>query len=381
MANNTIYQTPPIGSRPPFGTDDDHLYEQQPKATRRLKQPQDDPNARTSAYNMYDHYMEDGSARDSSTRALGNALLNGNMDDDDEEDPFDDRHRPVQTKQQPIPLAAPKPGYAAPVAALNLAPPSPSASPVGRQQSPQQHPRPLMLVNSLNSPTSPRMASPGISGPSTPRPLPPTITPIQPAFVRPSKGNEDRDVKFAASTPILRGEKEETLLPRRGERGDDFWRRFSIVVKQERALPQTQKESAWLRKTQNGTTRLSRWVWIIGICLLIAIAGSIGLGLYISSQNKSHSAPEAIGGSANEKPESVSASISTSDVRGSIGASSSSLHVSPTHTVARRDDILEVVPTGLPPVSHPPASFSDPHAVRVVPPSRHRRVHHNRTET
>lgn len=28
-------------------------------------------------------------------------------------------------------------------------------------------------------------------------------------------------------------------------------------------------DSTWLKKTQNGTTRLSIWVWIIGIVLLL----------------------------------------------------------------------------------------------------------------
>lgn len=53
--NNTIYQTPPLAGRPPFATDDDHLYDNQPQpATRRLAQPKpEDPNARTSAYNVY----------------------------------------------------------------------------------------------------------------------------------------------------------------------------------------------------------------------------------------------------------------------------------------------------------------------------------------
>lgn len=174
-------------------------------------------------------------------------IMCGDVDDDDE-DPFDDRHRSVvlepQQQQKPIPLAAPKPGYAAPVSALRITTPmspSPAASPVGRQPSPS-HPRPLMLVDNLNSPISPRMPSPGAGMPSTtPHPLPPTITPIQPVFARPSKNAEERDVKFAAQ-PILRGEKEETLLPRRGERGDDFWRRFSMVVKQESAMPASQKE-------------------------------------------------------------------------------------------------------------------------------------------
>lgn len=193
MASNTIYQTSQISGRSPFGPDDHQLY------------------------------------RDQTTM--------------NHDDPFDDSNRAMR-QQQPIPLAAPRPGYAAPVAALNLATPSPSASPVGRQQSPG--PRPLVLVNSLNSPGSlpgsPRMPSPGASVPSTPHPLPPTITPIQPVFVRPAKTSGEKDVKFASSAPILRSEKEETLLPRRGERGDDFWRRFSMVVKQEDMLPKTQKQ-------------------------------------------------------------------------------------------------------------------------------------------
>lgn len=159
--------------------------------------------------------------------SLGKGLMNGQNDD-----PFDDSHRPsTETiRQQPIPLAAPKPGYAAPVSALNLQRPSPAASPEGRQPSPQmaQVPKPLTLVTNMNIPPPAAIAVP-----STPHPLPPTMTPIKPVFALPGKAEEDRDVKFAASSPILRGNKEETLLPRRGERGDDFWRRFSMVVHQE----------------------------------------------------------------------------------------------------------------------------------------------------
>ena len=35
----------------------------------------------------------------------------------------------------------------------------------------------------------------------------------------------------------MRGEKEETLLPKRGENGDQFWRRFSMVAKVENDRP------------------------------------------------------------------------------------------------------------------------------------------------
>lgn len=133
--------------------------------------------------------------------------------------PFDDFDaRRIQ--QQPIPLAAPRPGYAAPVAALNLARPSPAATPEGRMPaspSMSEYPKPLTLVSQQ------------ASLPNTPHPLHPPMTPISPAFARPSK----RDVKFSTQQPILRGEKEETLLPKRGQQGDDFWRRFSMVAKEE----------------------------------------------------------------------------------------------------------------------------------------------------
>lgn len=172
--------------------------------------------------------------------------MNGDMDD---EDPFDDSHKPApkqqtypdekqqlrqhyaqQQQQQSIPLAAPKPGYAAQVAALQM--PSPAASPDGRSPV-----KPLTLVTNMNG-ANPRVPPPAaINVPSTPHPLQPPMTPIMPIFARPADTTGQRDVKFASGTPILRGDKEDTLLPRRrsqwGEKGDNFWRRFSMVVKVE----------------------------------------------------------------------------------------------------------------------------------------------------
>ncbi|EKM51960.1 uncharacterized protein PHACADRAFT_262391 [Phanerochaete carnosa HHB-10118-sp] len=382
MSSNGLYSTPPIGSRPPFATDDDHLYDEKTgESTRRLKQPSPtDPNARTSAYNTYDSYLDE-SRRDSGAGALGAGMMNDMDDDDDDDNPFDDRHRSMlpppspRQQQKPIPLAAPKPGYAAPVSALSINPPSPAASPVGRLPSPS-HPRPLMLVNSLNSPKSPRLPSPGGMVPASPHPLPPTITPIQPVFARPSKSADERDIKFA-NQAILRGEKEGGVLPKRGENGDDFWRRFSMVVKAESSLPAAQKESLWLRKTQNGTTRLTRWVWVIGLLLLVCVAGGIGIGMYINSKNTTPDAPKAIGGSANEKLQTTSSSAASAPV----GATTTSFHVSPTFTVARRDDapLPTDVPLSFVHIPKQPSSLSDDHLVRAVPPSRHRRAHLNRT--
>jgi hypothetical protein len=109
------------------------------------------------------------------------------------------------------------------------------------------------------------------------------------------------------------------------------------------------------------------------------IVGAIGLGVYVSSKNQSHNAPTAIGGSANEKLNTQSPTMPTA--AGGI-VHSTSLHVQPTFTVARREEEVEPTSTGLPPVLlHERSSFEDANVVRVVPPSRHRRVNHNRSET
>lgn len=154
------------------------------------------------------------------------------------------------------------------------------------------------------------------------------------------------------------------MLPKRGEKGDDFWRRFSMVIREESSKKGPEKTSVWLRKTQSGTNSLSRWVWIIGLLLLACIAGGIGLGWYIAHNNTSHNAPTVIGGGVNEKATPVTSSVSMKP------GVSSSPHVSPTNTVARRDVFADVVPTHLP--------FQEPH--QVIPRTyQHRRRALNRT--
>ncbi|KAI0647715.1 hypothetical protein C8Q79DRAFT_1008130 [Trametes meyenii] len=271
--------------------------------------------------------------------------------DEKKDNPFDDSK---QVHPQPnIPLAAPQPGYAAPVAALNLSRPPPTATPDGRM------------------PASPEMSEFGhspASMPSTPHPLQPPMVPIAPVFARPSTATS-RDVKFE-SKPIMRGDTEDTVLPRRGQRGDDFWRRFSMVAKEEGSAS---KGSWWLRKTQNGTSRMSRWVWVVGMTLLIIIAGAIGLGWYVSHNSTAHNAPKAIGGSANEKAIEASSSSAVAEAL----ATSTVLHVTPTHTVARRDD--EPIPTPLAVYPLEPRSGNS-HHVHVVQAHRHgRRSNVNRT--
>ena len=159
-------------------------------------------------------------------------------------------HNPLPPSLQAAPnqhvpqlIAAPRPGYAAPIAALNLARAEPCATPAGRMPNPNL---PRLHINNPFEPPLPQPRSqypmPASPAPSTPHPLHPSVTPITPAFIRPSKSPAPRNggamnVKFSEGEaiprkPIMRGNSEETLLPGRGEKGDDFWRRFSMVAKE-----------------------------------------------------------------------------------------------------------------------------------------------------
>ena len=270
----------------------------------------------------YDGYF-DGKNRTSGMDALGLGFMTGDLDDEEEED-IVDKHKALAaattaTKMRTPPpqynvgpIAAPKPGYAAPISALNLAAPE------------KAHTQP----GYFNGPSP--AYSPSIG---TPHPLDPPLSPITPAFARPrpAKG----DVSFSVpEKPIMRGDAEETLLPRRGERGDDFWRRFSMVAREENRKSPGQKQSTWLRKTQDGTNRLARWVWIVGIILILAIAAGIGFGWYFSHNSPPNEQPTAFGGSANQSQGS-SSTLKTVGSPPTAGVMTT-LHVSPTNTVARR---------------------------------------------
>jgi len=255
-----------------------------------------------------------------------------------------------------IPLAAPRPGYPAPVANLKLPSLSPSTSPNGQSPEPPQMgqvPQALRITRPQAEAGAPRMpqpiyqtASPRPSVPSAPHPLQPPITPITPVFVRPSKSPAP-EVKY--SEAIIRGNSEDNLLPKRGERGDDFWRRFSMVAKEEK------KPSSWLIKTQGGNSRLSRWVWVIGMLLLIGVGAGIGLWYHISHSTPSHQQPTAVGGSADETDSQVSP-------KSGDQASSSSPYVTPTYTLARRASDATPAPYGF--IHLPPEDAVQPDGSR-----------------
>ena len=183
---------------------------------------------------------------------------------------------------------------------------------------------------------------------AAPHPLQPSATP---AFIRPSSTSPGPAARsFSGSTlasqaeprikfsldqkrpSIMCGNTEETLLPSRGEKGDDLWRRFSIVAKDPAS-----SESSWLKTTQSGTNRMSRYVWIVGVVLAFAILGGIGVGVWLSRSSPGYQQPTAIGGSADNLATGTTTTTMPLLTTGVGGAVSPIKHVSPTNTVARRE--------------------------------------------
>jgi len=355
----------PLAGRPPFATDlPDSAYAQPQPQARYRQPPRDDPNARTSAYNHYDAYLDDGNNPHNRHAALAAPQTAAQS----------------VPAQMPIPLAAPKPGYAAPIAALSMPEPSqypettrfpPGISPVRVQHNQQPAPRmPPAVVRPPLPPVAP------ISVPSTPHPLPPTMTPILPVFAKPLKLAGSQDVKWGPE-PIMRGNSEEKLIPRRGEKGDDFWRRFSMVAREESKKPYSQKQSDWLQKTQSGTNRLSRWVWFIGLIIFSCAGLGIGLGVYLSHKAPPHQDPTTFGGRASNGL--VSTSSQPMQGSGPTGVSGSSPHVTPTNTVARRAAFPGPLPTPAPSVPIHIMYIPHPHGPKHgSTPSRHSHRHRKR---
>lgn len=217
-----------------------------------------------SNLSRYNHYLSDDNAGDrrSGVNALGLGLMNMVNDDDDDNNnnnvpaappPPPSKHAalaaavampPKRLSPPPQHIVAPRPGYAAPIATLNLARPEPVVS---KDTSPIN-----FKINSPPNPfADPHSPHPVSSSPpmmsNEPHPLQSPVTPITPVFARPKP-----NVTFSETAvprppkPIVRGNSEDTLLPGRGEKGDDFWRRFSMVVKEENRKSPSQKTRYFL---------------------------------------------------------------------------------------------------------------------------------------
>lgn len=117
----------------------------------------------------------------------------------------------------------------------------PMANPIPRQINGVQRPaaaalrvdvpQPAMPIPRAPIPAFMPSPSPSPSPSLNPHPLNAPSTPITPVFARPSF-QEERKVEFAA-TAIMRGNSEETLLPRNTQKGEEFWRRFSYFAKED----------------------------------------------------------------------------------------------------------------------------------------------------
>jgi len=190
-------------------------------------------------------------------------------------------------------------------------------------------------------------ASTPTPGPMTPHPLQPPKTPIIPAFARPRNKAEPSDVKFT-SDAILRGEKEETLLARNTPKGAEFWRRFSVVVKEDQIHPGKRFKSSWLTDHQARSFRLNLCIWITGLALLAGLAGGGVLIWFLTSHNTT-SAPKTLGGNAG-------AGIDNSTSTATHSSSSTAL---PLHSVTG-----DLPPSSTPPI---PAGLSVPTTAPVAP--------------
>jgi hypothetical protein len=149
------------------------------------------------------------------------------------------RPAPAAAAAPPAAARAPlyKPGYAQPQ--LNHLQQPPMAHPVPRQvQRPAAAalrvdvPNPAMPIPRAPIPAFMQSPSPSPSPSLNPHPLNAPSTPITPVFARPSFQEPEPKVEFAKNA-IMRGNSEETLLPRNTPKGEDFWRRFSYFAKED----------------------------------------------------------------------------------------------------------------------------------------------------
>ncbi|KZT44417.1 hypothetical protein SISSUDRAFT_1056771 [Sistotremastrum suecicum HHB10207 ss-3] len=312
---------------------------------------------------------QDGrSNRDSGFGAVGLNLLAALADDDDEDDDDEDGpDEPVANKHAALLAAATGPpglpGYSAqnanatqqpsPMHSTHPAMPEPKHAQGEQTKMPSPDTRTQPTIISSHGPRKdmqivipqtaqpiPRMPQPAfMASPSptrtlTPLPLQAPKTPILPVFARPS----DKEVKFLDAKPILRGNSEETLLPRNTAKGDEFWRRFSMVAKDDHV--KRNKRSTWLVTHEARSSRMSLMVWLMGIFLLICIGGAVVL-IWFLTRNTAPELPKALGGNASEGV--INATSTTASTIKPSGLTSSPLHT---------------VTGDLPPSTTPPIPFT-----------------------
>ncbi|KAF9555993.1 hypothetical protein CPC08DRAFT_108618 [Agrocybe pediades] len=56
-----------------------------------------------------------------------------------------------------------------------------------------------------------------------------------------------------------------------GGKGDEFWRRFSMVVRERERGRAAGKESSWLHETLSNSSRHTRWISLVALFLLVLI--------------------------------------------------------------------------------------------------------------
>lgn len=387
---------PPLAGRPPFATDeDDGVYDNAPAQPRqRQLKPAQQGAGRDSMYQAWDNYLhtdkdQQDSRPNSGAGGIGMGLMAGDLDDSDDDDlPRGGNTAPLKSANAPLKSSNLRPAESQPRPSNDsqrnngLSRPAPAAmagAPGGRQGSydrPQQHqqqhqqqqmqqnpiprgtgttgvqrpaaaalrvdvPQPAMPIPRAPIPAFMPGPSPSPSPSFIPHPLNAPSTPITPVFARPSFQAEPpkEKVKFKDGT-IMRGNSEETLIPRGTAKGEEFWRRFSFVAKEE----PKRKKSRWLRNTTRTNTTCSRFVWCISIVLLLAIGGAIGIGWYLTHNDKA-APPLAVGGSANQ---SQLTSVGAANTAAAAASNTSRVLVAPTAVETKKRDLEDVGPTPAP---------------------------------
>jgi len=151
-----------------------------------------------------------------------------------------------------------------------------------------------------------------------------------------------------------------------------------MVAREENKKRHSQRLSTWLHETQSGKSRMAGWVWVVGIILFVCAGLGIGLGLYISHKSPSNQDPTVIGGGDNHST-GLTPSQHVAGASTGIGTASSSPHVSPTNTVARRAAFADPLPTPQPGAHIHAMYISHPHRDQLgALHARHQREHLNR---